>query len=519
MRARGQGTILIDFATDPAADSGGGPGVNRLCAAAIRSSWSTSETAEGADLRVRSFGWNAPPSPRRMFIDHGSFADAGFWTYTAPGLLVGDTILVASTVCVEVAARFIRSPGPPVLRVPFAIEVDRFQPAADRREARAALRERHGVPADGPLLLVASGFVRRKNQHLAVLFHRALLELVPDARLAFAGGPSGSATSEEYHAAVRRLATRAGAEDRVHFLGPVRHHSLPDVMAASDLLVHLTNCRLENFGLVVGEAMACGLPVVAADWGGLRDLVIPGETGILAATYLSDNGPRTDWRSAVAPAAEILGDAVVWDRMSRRSRCLAERSLGFEAYGERLENAIRTALDGKTGADERLALTPEATEMMFRTIHLNATHPEIKGTGDEYRLLMPLDAGRHYRWLTGPAATRERAPEITSKDSLYGVVAWSDEAGAIRVTDEAWPASLAADALEIEVARRCQGTRSVEDIIGSLSIAGDRRAAVVRAAQSLVDRGVLCPLRPLEDDARLRARAGAILRDDPARLS
>src|SRR5437867_8798624 len=94
MHAQGLGKVFIDFETGPETISEGGAGVNRLCAEAIRSSFDTADTVDRADLRARSFGWDAPASPRRLFIDHGSFADASFWAYTAPNLFVGDTILV-----------------------------------------------------------------------------------------------------------------------------------------------------------------------------------------------------------------------------------------------------------------------------------------------------------------------------------------------------------------------------------------------------------------------------------------
>lgn len=82
---------------------GGGAGVNRIAAEIFAEIGEIAETREEADLQVCSFSRNAPAVPARLFIDHGSFADASFWAYTAPKLLTSDTILVSSTVCREVA--------------------------------------------------------------------------------------------------------------------------------------------------------------------------------------------------------------------------------------------------------------------------------------------------------------------------------------------------------------------------------------------------------------------------------
>jgi glycosyltransferase involved in cell wall biosynthesis len=491
--AAGPGRIFIGFRASRD-DLGGGNRTDRVCSETLEAEFEIARSRDQADLQICSQSWQAPQDPPRVFIDHGSFADASFWTYTAPRLRTSDTILVSSSVCVRVAERCFGEAAPLIRCVPFSIDIDVFRPAEDRASVRRQIADGSGIPADGPLLLVASSFVRRKNLHLAVLFLEALLEEIPEARMAMAGGTPDSPRNRAYRAAVEDLARARGLGSRLHFVGAVPQAHLARLMGASDLLVHMTNCRLENFGLVVGEAMAAGLPVVAADWGGLRDLVVPGETGFLARTFLTQGGPRTDWLSVVEPAAAILRERAVWDEASRRSRLEAERYLSREAYRRRLRAAVIEALSRGAGAAGPVALSVAATELSFRTIHLNATHPEIEDSGDEYRLLMPLDGGAHSRFLSGPAATSDRPPTVHGGDRLYPVVTWIPGPGGIRVTDASWPGLVQVESVQVDLLRSCDGAKTLEEVLDELRIPPEGRPEARRRAQALVDQGILGPL-------------------------
>lgn len=57
-----------------------------------------------------------------------------------------------------------------------------------------------------------------------------------------------------------------------------------DAWAAADVFVSLADSPQETFGLTPVEAMAAGLPVIASDWDGYRDTVLPGQTGLLIPT-------------------------------------------------------------------------------------------------------------------------------------------------------------------------------------------------------------------------------------------
>ena len=58
------------------------------------------------------------------------------------------------------------------------------------------------------------------------------------------------------------------------------------VWHAADIFSSLSDNIQETFGLVIVEALASGLPVVASNWDGYRDLVTEGETGLLVPTLM-----------------------------------------------------------------------------------------------------------------------------------------------------------------------------------------------------------------------------------------
>lgn len=109
---------------------------------------------------------------------------------------------------------------------------------------------------------------------------------------------------------LQQQAKEAGVADRVRFVGPVTGPDLDGLYAASDLLVLAS--RAETYGLVVTEALARGLPVVATAVGGVPEalgwvredvrpgwLVPPGDSGALAAalrSWLADAGIRQELR-------------------------------------------------------------------------------------------------------------------------------------------------------------------------------------------------------------------------------
>ena len=110
--------------------------------------------------------------------------------------------------------------------------------------------------------------------------------------------------------------TSHGLAGRVQFVPPQPHHCLAYWYRAADVVVMPS--RSESFGLVALEAAACGVPVVAADVGGLRTLVDHGRTG-----YLVEGRDPADYAVWVA---SILDDPALAASMASAA---AERSWSY----------------------------------------------------------------------------------------------------------------------------------------------------------------------------------------------
>ena len=135
-------------------------------------------------------------------------------------------------------------------------------------------------------------------------------------------------------ALVRRLAADLGVGHRVAVVGPVPRSQLLEEYANADLLV--LPSLFEPFGIVLLEAMAAGLPVIASRVGGVPEVVVDGETGLLV-----EPGDPSELASALLRLADDLGLRV---RMGARGRDRS-RSYAWDALVPRVIAVYREALE------------------------------------------------------------------------------------------------------------------------------------------------------------------------------
>jgi glycosyltransferase involved in cell wall biosynthesis len=124
------------------------------------------------------------------------------------------------------------------------------------------------------------------------------------------------------------LARRLGLQDAVRFLGRQSASRIAELMRGADLLV--VPSLSENLPVVIIEAQATGLPVVASDVGGVRELVDE-RSGQLV--------PAADPAALAAAIEAVLARPTAYDRTAISIR--AKESFGFEAIGARWDTILR----------------------------------------------------------------------------------------------------------------------------------------------------------------------------------
>ncbi|MGK5055410.1 glycosyltransferase [Janthinobacterium sp. LB2P49] len=146
--------------------------------------------------------------------------------------------------------------------VPNVVDLQRFTP--DTSAAPPS--------ADGPCILVARHLESLYDNASAVRAFALVRQSYPTARLVLAGGGP-------QRAALARLARSLGVLDSVRFAGPVDNAAMPALYLASDIV--LNPSLADNMPNSVLEALACGVPVVSTNVGGIPALLQDGVTALL----------------------------------------------------------------------------------------------------------------------------------------------------------------------------------------------------------------------------------------------
>lgn len=193
-----------------------------------------------------------------------------------------------------------------MLTVLNGIDSDVFSPDI---QSGLEVRQLFSVDRDSKIFIAVGRLFEAKDYPNLLAAFSAVSDSFPNSRLWIVGdGP--------LRVELENMSVGLGLAERVRFLG-VRH-DIPALLRAADVFV--LSSAWEGFGLVVAEAMATGMPVVATDCGGVREVV--GDSG-----YLVPPCDSTALGKAMLEAAELSAEQIEALGRTARQRIVERFSL------------------------------------------------------------------------------------------------------------------------------------------------------------------------------------------------
>lgn len=215
--------------------------------------------------------------------------------------------------------------------IPLGVNPDKFLPATP--EQRAAKRHELDVAEEEIAVLFVGRLSHHGKAHPFPMFHglsQAARTTGKKVHLILAGWTANNAVRQAFEEGARVLAPNI----RVSIIDGTHPNNRTSVWHAADVFTSFSDNIQETFGLVIVEAMACGLPVVASDWNGYRDLVVDGETGFLVSTTMVENASRNSTSRA------LLGEINYDHFLAETSQCVSVDSFSAaEAFARLIQDA------------------------------------------------------------------------------------------------------------------------------------------------------------------------------------
>lgn len=183
--------------------------------------------------------------------------------------------------------------------IPNFVDIDRFK-KHKKEHFKTAI-----CPNNEKLLIHTSNFRRVKRVQDVIKIFMKIRDVLPAKLLLVGDGPERSNAEE--------LCRNSKHCEDVRFLGKL--DAIEEVLSVSDLFIMPS--EKESFGLAALEAMACEVPVISSDAGGLPELVQDGKSGFVS--------PIGDVESMAARGIEILSD----DNLAKFKRGALDRAKEF----------------------------------------------------------------------------------------------------------------------------------------------------------------------------------------------
>lgn len=207
-----------------------------------------------------------------------------------------------------------------LFEIPFRVNTERFQPRLKDQQ----LSDELGLDNRRPTILMVGGLDRAHYFKGVDVFINSLASLRrTNSKLDFQAVIVGDGDLQKNYQA---LAERLELTDRISFTGAVSSQQLPLMYNLADLFVLPSINRCEAFGIVLLEAMASGLPCLAANLPGVRQVIAPGVNGELIEP--------ADYADLADKIADLISDQSRLRAMAIASRQRAEQEFSLGRISE-----------------------------------------------------------------------------------------------------------------------------------------------------------------------------------------
>jgi glycosyltransferase involved in cell wall biosynthesis len=222
-------------------------------------------------------------------------------------------------------------PAEKIRRIPNGIDVERFERRARSFDTQR-FRRLSGIK--GRLVVGTAGELREhKGQDEFIRAAAIIARGFEDVEFIIAG--EDQSPRKEYRARLERLVRELGLQARLHFTGWIE--DVAELLPALDIFV--SSSRVEPFGLVMVEAMAAGVAVVATATGGAREIVEHGVTGRIVEVE--------DHEALASAVSTLLANDEARLRMAAHGRARARTRFSLERMVTETEALYREVLEAK----------------------------------------------------------------------------------------------------------------------------------------------------------------------------
>jgi glycosyltransferase involved in cell wall biosynthesis len=277
-----------------------------------------------------------------------------------------DVLLVNCTSDLKIANKFFENAQ--VRLLPFCFKEADFYPLDEA--SKQALRATLGFNSEDKILIYSGRITIEKNVHSVLRIFSVIQKLVPHARLIVAGTcrdvpffEFGAYPVNTGNTLEKIIAKLGIDQDKVRFIGHKEKTDLCGLYNIADVVINMTLHHDENFGLSQVEAMACGTPVIGANWGGLKDTIVDGVTGYKVSTTVTASGIKLNWWEAIIKIVSLLQNESKHSQLRQQCTIMARNKYSLSKYRENLRSALIDCHEKMNGVSEPLKASEFARQL------------------------------------------------------------------------------------------------------------------------------------------------------------